>query len=191
MPDTTAKHSSGKLLLGCSAVLPISARISAPRARFIGSGELHHATARWKTSRLKGLTESGVQPHEIAIFVRSSEQMGRATDAVDDAHLKHRVVDEQIEIAPGKVSVSTMHLAKGLEFRAVSVMASDDEVIPLQKRIETVTDDSDLEDVYNTECQLLYVACTRGRDYLLVTSTEPASEFLEDLSVTANRNIIR
>ncbi|MGB6868503.1 MAG: 3'-5' exonuclease [Acidobacteriaceae bacterium] len=87
------------------------------------------------------------------------------------------------------LKVSTMHLAKGLEFRAVGVMACDDEVIPLQGRIETVTDDSDLEDVYNTERQLLYVACTRARDHLLVTSTEPASEFLEDLSVTANRNI--
>ena len=31
-----------------------------------------------------------------------------------------------------------MHLAKGLEFRAVAVMACDDEVIPLQERIETV-----------------------------------------------------
>ena len=37
-----------------------------------------------------------------------------------------------------------MHLAKGLEFRAVAVMACDDEVIPLQERIEKVTEDSDL-----------------------------------------------
>ena len=52
---------------------------------------------------------------------------------------------------------------------------------PLQARIETVADDSDLEDVYNTERHLLYVACTRARDQLLDTSVEPASEFLEDL----------
>ena len=37
------------------------------------------------------------------------------------------------------------------------------------------------EDVYNTERHLLYVACTRARDYLLVTSVAPASEFLDDL----------
>ena len=54
-----------------------------------------------------------------------------------------------------------MHLAKGLEFRAVAVMACDDEIIPLQARIETVADDADLEEVYNTERHLLYVACTR------------------------------
>ena len=31
---------------------------------------------------------------------------------------------------------------------------------------------------------LLYVACTRARDRLLVTSVEPSSEFLEDLMGT-------
>ena len=80
------------------------------------------------------------------------------------------------------ISISTMHLAKGLEFRAVVVMACDDEVIPLQERIETVADEADLLDVYNTERHLLYVACTRARDHLMVTSTAPASEFLDDIS---------
>jgi ATP-dependent exoDNAse (exonuclease V) beta subunit len=54
-------------------------------------------------------------------------------------------------------------------------------VIPQQERIETVADDADLEDVYNTERNLLYVACTRARDHLLVAGVEPASEFLDDL----------
>ena len=73
-----------------------------------------------------------------------------------------------------------MHLAKGLEFRAVAVMACDDEVLPLQARIEDVADASDLEEVYNTERHLLYVACTRARDYLLVNGVKPGSEFLGD-----------
>jgi len=75
------------------------------------------------------------------------------------------------------VSISTMHLAKGLESRAVAVMACDDEILPLQERIETVSDTSDLEEVYNTELHLLYVACTRARDQLLVTGVEPSPEF--------------
>jgi ATP-dependent exoDNAse (exonuclease V) beta subunit len=60
-------------------------------------------------------------------------------------------------------------------------MACDDEVIPLHERIESVADDADLEEVYNTERHPLYVACTRARDHLLVTAVEPASEFLDDL----------
>ncbi|HXM39652.1 MAG TPA: hypothetical protein VN924_00275 [Bryobacteraceae bacterium] len=65
--------------------------------------------------------------------------------------------------------------------RSVTVMACDDEVIPLQERIEAVVDDADLEEVYNTERHLLYVACTRARDHLLVTGVAPPSEFLDDM----------
>src|ERR1700689_3533498 len=94
--------------------------------------------------------------------------------------MAYKVLDEHVETVSGQVSISTMHLAKGLEFRAVVVMACDDEVIPLQERIETVGDDADLKEVYDTERHLLYVACTRARDRLLVTGVDPASEFLDD-----------
>jgi superfamily I DNA/RNA helicase len=107
--------------------------------------------------------------------------LDRARAAAQAAGLPFKVLDENVETTTGQVSIGTMHLAKGLEFRAVVVMACDDEVIPLQERIETVADDADLEEVYNTERHLLYVACTRARDHLLVTGVEPASEFLDDM----------
>ncbi len=122
-----------------------------------------------------------MEPHEISVFVRSPGEIDRATAAIERAEQRHIVLDDDVRTVEGHVSVSTMHLAKGLEFRAVVIMACDDEVIPLQTRIESVTDESDLEDVYNTERYLLYVACTRARDHLLVTGVEPASEFLDDL----------
>jgi superfamily I DNA/RNA helicase len=126
-----------------------------------------------------------VLPHEFGVFVRSAGQLNRAQAAVDNAGLAFKVLDDHVETASGHVSISTMHLAKGLEFRAVVVMACDDEIIPLQERIETVGDEADLQEVYDTERHLLYVACTRARDHLLVTSTEPASEFLDDLTNSA------
>jgi len=124
---------------------------------------------------------AGMLPHEIGVFVRSAAQLGRAQDAVKKSGLAFKILDEHVETISGHVSISTMHLAKGLEFRAVVVMACDDEVIPLQERIEMVGDDADLQEVYDTERHLLYVACTRARDHLLVTSVEPASEFLDDM----------
>jgi mRNA-degrading endonuclease RelE of RelBE toxin-antitoxin system len=123
----------------------------------------------------------GLTPTEIALFVRSENEIDRAKAAVTKAGLNPHVLRDEFESKPGSTSVCTMHLAKGLEFRAVVVMACDDEVIPSQERIEAIGDSADLEDVYNTERHLLYVACTRARDYLMVSSTEPASEFLEDL----------
>ena len=127
--------------------------------------------------------DDGVLPHEIGIFVRSSAELSRARTATEKAGQPYQILDDKPEPTAGNVSVGTMHLAKGLEFRAVAVMACDDEVIPLQERIETVSDDADLEEVYNTERHLLYVACTRARDHLLVTGIDPASEFLDDLQL--------
>ena len=133
--------------------------------------------SEWISERMK----EAVVPHEFAIFVRSAAQIPRARAAAEKAKLPFKILDEKIESAGNHASISTMHLAKGLEFRAVVVMACDDEVIPLQERIETIGDDADLQEVYDTERHLLYVACTRARDYLLVTAVEPASEFLDDL----------
>ena len=124
--------------------------------------------------------KAGVQPHEFGVFVRSEAQLDRARAAVKEAGMPFRVLDEHVETTSGSVSISTMHLAKGLEFRAVAVMACDDEIIPLQERIGAVGDDADLQEVYDTERHLLYVACTRARDHLLVTGIDPVSEFLDD-----------
>ncbi len=115
---------------------------------------------------------SSARPASFA--ARGTRSNGAGVQAIE--------LTDRIEVTPGKVSIGTMHLAKGLEFRAVAVMACDDEVIPLQERIENVADEADLEDVYNTERHLLYVACTRARDHLLVTGVDPASEFLVDLA---------
>ncbi len=139
--------------------------------------------AAWLTQQ----STAGILPHEFGVFVRSEAQLARAKAAVSKAGLPFKILDEHVETASGHVSISTMHLAKGLEFRAVVVMACDDEIIPLQERIETVGDDADLQEVYDTERHLLYVACTRARDHLLVTSVAPASEFLDDLHVGSTK----
>jgi superfamily I DNA/RNA helicase len=122
-------------------------------------------------------------PHEFGVFVRSDAGLARARTAVAKAALPSKMLDEHVETTSGQISIGTMHLAKGLEFRAVAVMACDDEIIPLPSRIETVADDSDLKEIYNTERHFLYVACTRARDHSLVTSVEPAPEFLDDVQV--------
>ncbi len=150
----------------------------APEIRVFKSREEEIAgVAAWLLAR----RHEGCQPDEMAVFVRSSAQLGQAAAAAEQADLKGLVLDQVFESAADRISISTMHLAKGLEFRAVVVMACDDDVLPLQERLQTVADEVELEDVYNTERHLLYVACTRARDHLMVSSTAPASEFLTDL----------
>lgn len=131
---------------------------------------------------LKARVAEELKPHEMGVFVRAEGQIARARRALELAGLAFKILDERADVTSGSVALGTMHLAKGLEFRAVAVMACDDGVIPLQERIEAVADDSDLEEVYNTERHLLYVACTRARDHLLLTAVSPASEFLDDMA---------
>ncbi len=130
---------------------------------------------------LSKLANRGIPAHELGVIVRSASEIPRAVKAIKASGMNYKVLDNDIETTAGHVSISTMHLAKGLEFRAVAVMACDDEVIPLQDRLETVGDEADLEEVYDTERHLLYVACTRARDHLVISGLNPTSEFLEDL----------
>jgi plasmid maintenance system killer protein len=137
----------------------------------------HAAVGSWIAARVAG----DVAPEEIAVLVRSPAQLGRARAAVKASGCRAVEFDEKAEVSAGAVSISVMHLAKGLEFRAVAVMACDEDVLPLEDRVEAVTDPSDLEEVHDTERHLLYVACTRARDFLWVSGVTPGSEFLRDL----------
>ena len=149
-----------------------------PLVRVLSSAEKESAcVAEW----LRARQNEGYEPHEIGVFVRSDAELERAIQGIVDAGLSAVHLSTHPGGVSGSIAVGTMHLAKGLEFRAVVVAACDDEVLPLQSRIENIADEADLEEVYNTERHLLYVACTRARDRLLVTGVDPASEFLDDL----------
>jgi len=131
---------------------------------------------KWIKERL----QEGCAPNEVGVFVRSDAELKRARAAVKAAGARAIELNDKVEVEDGAVAISTMHFAKGLEFRSVVVMACDDNVIPQSDRIESVADDADLEEVYNTERHLLYVACTRARDHLMVTGITPVSEFVDD-----------
>ena len=149
-----------------------------PLVRVLSSEEEESACiADW----LRARRTEGYEPHEIGVFVRSDAETRRAIQGIEDAGLSAVHLSTHAGGVSGSVAVGTMHLAKGLEYRAVVVAACDDEILPLQSRIENISDEADLEEVYNTERHLLYVACTRARDRLLVTGVDPGSEFLDDL----------
>jgi len=149
-----------------------------PIIRSFGTRDLEiQAVGQW----LRHSSDHGVLPHEIGIFVRSEAELPRAQAAVAAAGLRGSVLGRNMSTDEGIVSITTMHLAKGMEFRAVAVMACDDEIIPSQERIGFAADEVELTEIYNTERHLLYVACTRARDSLHVSAVSPASEFLEDL----------
>ena len=126
------------------------------------------AVNRWLTD--------GIAANEIGIFVRTPELIARVRAALTN-------VNDATAIA-----TAPMHLAKGLEFRAVVVMACDQGTLPLDDRVADAADEAELDEIYETERRLLYVACTRAREHLLLTGVRPASEYLEDLGGFNGRN---
>lgn len=149
-----------------------------PEIRLYGSSEEEmEGVSSWLQARL----EEGVANSEIGIFVRSENEIERALEAVRNAGARATVIDRERTTVSDTISLGTMHVAKGLEFRVVVVMACDDGVIPMERRLTEAEDESALEDIYLTERYLLYVACTRARERLLVCGVTPGSEFLQDL----------
>jgi len=123
----------------------------------------------------------GIVSHEMGILVRSAKQLNRSLAAARKAGRRFGVLDEPVETTADRVSSSPRHLAKGLEFPAVSMMVCNGEVIPLQEQVESVSDDADLQKAYDSERHLAYVARTRTRERSMVAAVEPGLEFLDDL----------
>ena len=112
----------------------------------------------------------GVAPKEIGVFVRTPHLVTRARAAIAGL------------AGAAEMTTVPMSLAKGLEFRAVVVMACDEGILPLDERVADAADEAELDDIYETERRLLYVACTRAREHLLLTGVTPTSEYLADFT---------
>jgi hypothetical protein len=111
---------------------------------------------------LDHLSEQGVQTDDIMVLVRTEAMAGEIASELT-------------------VKVMPMHDAKGAEYRAVAVIALDQDIVPLENRLLTANDEAQLDEIMNTERHLLYVAASRARDHLWMSGVTPVSEFLEDL----------
>jgi superfamily I DNA/RNA helicase len=132
---------------------------------------------KWIVSMIK----TGITPEEIGVIVRSESEFDRAKKAVETSGERYQVMTGDEVRGSHGITIVTMHVAKGMEFRAVVVMACDEEVIPSTERIDSVGVYLDIQEVYDTERHLFYVACTRARERLLVSGVEPISEFVMDM----------
>lgn len=137
----------------------------APEVKSLADVTAEAATVRRTVETWLG---EGIAAHEIGLFVRTPQLVARARAAIAGL------------AGEGEMTTAPMSLAKGLEFRAVVVMACDEGVLPLDERVADAADEAELDDIYETERRLLYVACTRAREHLLLTGVTPTSEYLTD-----------
>ncbi|MPY67732.1 ATP-dependent helicase [Deinococcus sp. SDU3-2] len=134
---------------------------------------------QWLNARL----QEGLQPEEIAVFTRHDPATTAARLQALTGHVTTVVGSLEGSGDPGKISVSTMHRAKGLEFRAVAAIGMHDQALPSAQRLAELLDPGDQADFLAQERHLLYVAATRARDHLLLTYAGEPSRFLTPLVV--------
>jgi hypothetical protein len=150
----------------------------APLVRAFGTHEEEaDALGRW----IEATVAEGIRPHELGVLVRSIEQFDRGRRAIAAAGQDCEPLVGAAAPTAGRLPLATMHSAKGLEFRAVAVMACDAKILPLEQRLREAVDEVGLQEVFDTERHLLYVACTRAREKLWVSGCAPLSEFVQDI----------
>lgn len=115
----------------------------------------------------------------IGVLARTNAHVRRLKSALSEAGIEAVETRNATLAAAARVSVMTMHGAKGLEFTHVVLAGVDADSMPAQYRLAKLSD-ADREDELQQERALLYVAASRARDQLMVTYTGDKSEFLPE-----------
>jgi superfamily I DNA/RNA helicase len=123
---------------------------------------------------LRDLWRRGIEPREIAIFARTENILHeRAEAALASVGMRSR---RGIDTATANaVALTTIQLSIGLEFRAVIVLGCEAESMDTMTEAEQDLDETEL---LHRRMSALYVACTRAREMLFLTSAGPMKELI-------------
>ncbi|WP_306356170.1 MULTISPECIES: UvrD-helicase domain-containing protein [unclassified Nocardia] len=130
--------------------------------------------------RVRDWVDHGVAPEEIGIAVRAAWYGRRIEKALRAANLDAVLLDRNRHLAG--TAVATMHRMKGLEFRCLITGGIGAKQVPEAAAVTPAVEDEHKHrlDIQRERC-LLFVACTRAREQLVVTWHGQPSEFLAHL----------
>ena len=176
-----ADSDPGRLALSAQCgpgVKPVWAELASPRAE-----------AAWVAAKIVELTggldsrqvERGdageLAPRDIAVLYRLHAQAAPLTQALAQAGVPFQVAGQEplgetdpLDFKAQRVSLMTLHAAKGLEFAAVFVVGVEEGLLPYQP---PGGDPSDMGE----ERRLLYVAMTRAKEGLFLSRAKARNLF--------------
>jgi len=131
-------------------------------------------------NRVKALIENGTDPRDICITFRTNTLKKAFAKELKDLGL------ETYQLANNKpedrfhntVRLATMHRVKGLEFEHVFIANVNKGILPLKYVFNGVDEEAETDRLRIAERSLLYVAATRAKNSLTISSHGTASEFL-------------
>jgi superfamily I DNA/RNA helicase len=113
----------------------------------------------------------------VGILVRTNRLRDEMARALRQAGVTAVTLSRDSETTGKGVQVATMHRAKGMEFSRVVVAGASASLLPFRWLLDNAPDEDHAE-VEQRERLLLYVACTRARDQLVVSWNGKPSPFL-------------
>jgi len=123
----------------------------------------------------------------IGQMIFDASRKGSIVEYLEDAALLRD--DQDLSDTGAGVRLSTIHAAKGLEFKVVFIVALEEGILPHSRSLKSETEDAvdDIEGL-EEERRLMYVAMTRASDHLHLTlartrrgETAVPSRFLEEI----------
>lgn len=127
---------------------------------------------------IESLIAGGSREESICIAVRTNDLVIRYRGALEARGLNlYRIQTHDERSEPG-IRIATMHRVKGLEFNHMICPGVNDEVLPLANVLSHQDNEESRADFELKERSLFFVALTRARKSVLVTSYGQASNFI-------------
>lgn len=167
---------------GLESIAGCRSHVHGPPPRVEGAADAG-AEAALVAAAVSDWLAAGVAPNEIGIAVRARWFATQIEKALASAGVASVRLAEASESDDDAVRVGTMHRMKGLEFRCVCVAGVSAKQVPEPNAVTAIEDDrqTHTQDLERERC-LLFVACTRAREELVVTWHGEPSPFLTALS---------
>jgi superfamily I DNA/RNA helicase len=116
-------------------------------------------------------------PEDICIVARTNQPLKDVyRPLLRELNIKHTLLDKENHHTG--VALATMHRVKGLEFPVVILAGTNDNVMPLSVK-GIGSDPAALKEHLRRERSLFFVAATRARDLLFITSSGNLSRFVQ------------
>ena len=129
---------------------------------------------------LKAIENNGENLHQVCLVARTHGLLQQYEGALKGQGLETYFVrkDEAEDRRKSGVRLATMHRVKGLEFDRVIIAGVNAGIVPLEGAWSQSNDQMIQKENENQEKALLYVAATRAKKTVVVTSFENPSRFL-------------
>ncbi|RAL21425.1 UvrD-helicase domain-containing protein [Thermoflavimicrobium daqui] len=128
--------------------------------------------------KVKELIDTGFKPNEIAILARFNHIAEGYLKELGKHRIQAKKLSPNMTKAEAEVQCGTMHNSKGLEFRAVFLVEINEEHVPPEWVIEKMEDEEEKNEFIKQERSLIYVATTRAREKVFISSCGTPSKLL-------------